>query len=30
MDRELSHEELQALTGAYALDAVESGERELI
>ena len=28
MDRELSHEELQALTGAYALDAVEPDERE--
>jgi anti-sigma-K factor RskA len=30
MDRELSHEELRALTGAYALDAVEPDERELI
>jgi hypothetical protein len=28
MDRELSHEELQELTGAYALDAVEPDERE--
>lgn len=28
MDRELSHDELQALTGAYALDAVEPDERE--
>lgn len=30
MDRELSHEELRALTGAYALDAVEPDERELV
>jgi hypothetical protein len=30
MDRELSHEELQELTGAYALDAVEPDEREAI
>ena len=30
MDRELSHDELQALTGAYALDAVEADEREPI
>jgi anti-sigma-K factor RskA len=28
MDRELNHEELQALTGAYALDAVDAVERE--
>ena len=30
MDRELSHEELRELTGAYALDAVEPDERELV
>jgi hypothetical protein len=30
MDRELSHEELRELTGAYALDAVEPEEREAI
>jgi hypothetical protein len=30
MDRELSHEELRALTGAFALDAVEPDERELV
>jgi anti-sigma factor RsiW len=28
MDRELSHQELQELTGAFALDAVEPDERE--
>jgi anti-sigma-K factor RskA len=30
MARELSHEELQALMGAYALDAVDADEREVI
>ena len=30
MDRELSHEALRALTGAFALDAVEPDERELV
>ena len=28
MDRELTHDELQALIGAYALDAVDADERE--
>jgi hypothetical protein len=30
MDRELSHDELQELTGAYALDALEPDEREAV